>query len=287
MSGLVTVKSATMRFMSALLVLLAAALPARAQFYFGSPDQGPGFLSSLPLIGSALEQDMPGVANPWSPFVWPPRIDGEVRFRAIGLTMTQGKFWDRAVDFYADLNKDLGIVDQVVTVETMARVQLSRLSLRVHYEAYVRGFVGQWGELDWPPFRLGADVDFFSRNGLRLGADVDGSVNHPVFTYSHPQHAPERISFGRPLTAGVYLAYNPFGTGGLSPSLETRARWPVRQYSRVTEYEIAAGLKTPQTVLGRGALRGGWRYTEIECRERQKELSAKWSGVFAEYVFLY
>jgi len=201
--------------------------------------------------------------------------------------MTQGKFGDRTRGIYFDLHKDLGIVDRVVTVETMARLQLSRLSLRIHYEAYVRGFVGQWGEFDWPQFRLGADVDLFSRNGFRLGANLDGNLNHPVFTYSHPGHDPERVSLARPVTAGVHLAYNPFGTGGLSPSFETRARWPLRQYSRLTEYEIAAGLKTPQTVLGRGALRGGWRYTEIECRERQKELSAKWSGVFAEYVFLY
>ncbi len=271
----------------ALLAVLASDLAADAQVLVpGGPLTG--ILQPLSPLGKALEQDLPGVANPASPYVWPPSFGAELRVRPILIYWSQGTVSDPSGSFSLDLFQDLGFVERIVMVEGMARVQLSRFSLRGTYTGFVRNYWGARGNLDWPEFRIGADLDLVQRKGLRVGVNFDGSPwANPKFSFTRPGIGSESIVGGRPVSAGVHIAWNSPGWGGLAPSFEARARWPIREATKVTEYEVAGGLKGPATVLGTSALRGGWRYTHMSFSGHGREIKATWSGFFAEYVFLF
>jgi hypothetical protein len=262
-------------------------LPANAQVLV---PEGPvtGILRPQSPLGRALEQDMPGIANPASPYVWPPSFGAEIRVRPILIYSAQGTVSDPSGSFSLDLFQDLGFVERIFLVEGMARLQLSRFSLRGTYTAFVRNYSGSQGNLDWPEFRFGADLDLVQRKGLRVGVNIDGAPwANPKFSFTRPGIGSESIEGGRPVTAGVHIAWNPPGWGGLAPSLEARARWPLRDATKVTEYEVAGGIKSPATVLGTSALRGGWRHTHMDFSGHGREIEATWSGFFAEYMFLF
>lgn len=271
----------------ALLMIFVSHLSANAQVLV---PEGPvtGILQPLSPLGKALEQDLPGIANPASPYVWPPSFGAEVRVRPILIYWSQGTVSDPSGSFSLDFLQDLGFVDRIFLVEGMARLQLSRLSLRGTYTGFVRSYSGSLGNLDWPEFRFGADLDILQRKGLRVGVNIDGTPwAQPKFSFTRPRIGSECIEGGRPVTAGAHIAWNPPGWGGLAPSFEARARWPIREATKVTEYEVAGGIKSPATVLGTSALRGGWRYTHLDFSGNGREVKATWSGFFAEYVFLF
>lgn len=247
-----------------------------------------GIISPPSLLGKILEKELPGITDPASPYVWPPSFGAELSVRPIIVYWAEGTVSDPSGSFSLDFHRDLGFVERIVMVEGTARFQLSRFSLRGNYTGFVRNYWGSHGNLDWPEFRIGADLDLVQCNGLRVGVNADGSPwSRPRFSFSRPGIGAHSIEGGRPVSAGVHVAWNPPGWGGLAPSFEARARWPIREATKVTEYEVAGGLKTPATVLGTSALRGGWRYTHLDFSAQGRDVKATWSGFFAEYVFLF
>lgn len=245
--------------------------------------------SWFPPIGNIIENNVPGLANPLSPFVFPPYFQGEAKARPAFSWVTEKTFRAPHLGISLDLDKDLGYDNDFIVIELMVRAQAANLSLRAHYDAYASFLsTDRNSHLDWPPFRVGADWDFLNRNSLRFGANVDVTWDQPKFGVQLPLVGTQYIKWNRPITAGIHAAFNPPGRGGLSFSFDTRARWPVIDKTRVTEFEIAGGVRTPETVLGSTAVRAGWRYTIIDLRTNDPfEMDLTWSGVFGELVYFY
>jgi hypothetical protein len=274
--------------LAALLALVMAGAPGPAPARSLTEVTACHVVGQVPFSGSPVEEDVPGLTNPANPFVFPPFLRGELRARPICIFSTKNEFNVPSRGISVNLDKDLEFEDTVVIVDCMARAQVARFSLRAHYDAWLTTFKSDWGHLNWPPFRLGGEVDLVNTNGLRFGADLDITWEQPVFSAVLPVLGTTSIRWRRLLTAGAHLAYSPPGLGGIAPSLETRVRWPLTKDSRITEFEIAAGATAPLTVLGTTGFRGGWRYTAIELRTRHDfELDLSWSGVFCELVYFY
>jgi hypothetical protein len=245
-----------------------------------------GFFGRIPLLGSMVEDDMPGAANPTNPFVYPFYFGGEAYVRPVVVCWADGQFKDPLTSTVVDLHRDANLPARLSYVEFMARVQLSRFSLRGHLFTFLDIYRSSLGRLDQPEFRLGADVDLVSRKGLRFGANLDGNFRHPTFNVTLPSGITYFESGARPVTAGVHLAWFPYGWWGLAPTFEARARWPIVQRTKVTEVEVAGGLKIPATVLGSSGIRGGWRWHKTEIKDFA-ETEITWSGFFLDYVFFY
>jgi hypothetical protein len=116
---------------------------------------------------------------------------------------------------------------------------------------------------------------------------MDFYATRPSFTLDDPVLGVVNIEAPRPATVGAHIALNPVSIGRLSVSMEGRARRSIRTGTRINEYEIAAGLKTPETVLGTVALRGGFRYSDIGLEQNNHQVDVKWSGFFGELVYHY
>ncbi|MDQ7783689.1 MAG: hypothetical protein RDU20_12470 [Desulfomonilaceae bacterium] len=245
-------------------------------------------LSSIPLVGNLLNADFPGAANPGMPLVFPPTFHGEVRARALYLYSQKQRFSNPVLGFSTDLHTDLGFNDEGALIEVTARAQAGRYSFRAHYDEWLTTFKSGNGNLSWPNYRMGLDLDLYHTPTFRFGANCDINWDHPVLNAAPPGMTAIHVEWDRPATAGVHAAYNPFGHGGLALTCETRVRWPITENSRITEFEASGGLKGPETVTGTSALRGGWRYTTIDLRkDKAFELDIVWSGIFLEYVYTY
>jgi len=274
----------------ALILLLATVSASAAQaLSTGTTGTLAGcIVSQVPSSGNPVQEDVPGLTNPLIPFVFSPVLKGELRGRPIFTVATSGEFKMPSAGISIKLAKDLGFEEDVVIVDLMARAQIARLSIRTIYDTWLSTFRSDLGHLSWPPFSAGMDIDLVNTSSVRLGANLDVYSQQPAFSIVLPVLGTTSIKWQRPATAGIHLAYNPVGMGGLAPSLEARARWPIIKDSRVTEYEIAGGATTPLTILGTTALRAGWRYTTIELRRKAEfELDLTWSGLFGELVYLY
>lgn len=211
-----------------------------------------------------------------------------MKARPIFELVTEQTLRDPKLGTLLHLERDLGFDDRFTLIEVMARAQAASLSVRAHYESPLSTFKSRLGHLDWPPFRTGLDLDLVSRRSWRFGINADVYWERPEFGGILPIVGSRFITWNRPVTAGIHAAFNPPGWGGLAPSFDSRARWPLTDSSRVTEFEVAGGLSTPQTVLGSTAIRGGWRYTRIELRNSDPaELDLTWSGIFGELVYFY
>jgi len=285
MSHICPAKIAAGTIASLLLVLFAAA-NAHPQMAAQGQDPFADLISKLPFLRNALEERQPGLTDPASPLVQTPAFRLEARFRTLWVTMTQGGFTFPEHNLSIGFKSDLGIPDNVAMTEAMARGQIGRVSLRIHYDGYTRQFQGSQGYFQWPEFRIGADFDLVERNGLRAGVNADACTEDPTLSYSLAAGPVELRHWPKPFTVGVHAAWNPFGWGGLSSSLEVRYRWPGKSDTRVNELELAAGVKAPQTVLGTTGVRGGWRYTIMELNQPDFQSKVKWSAPFAE-VFWY
>lgn len=245
-------------------------------------------LSSMPIVGNMLNSDFPGIANPRMPFVFPPMFRGEIKARAIYLFPQKQEFSNPELGFATDLESDLGFNDEGGVIELMARAQIGRFSVRAQYDEWLETFKSANGHLNWPVYRMGLDVDLYNNAAFRFGVNCDINWDEPILSAAVPNQRTFSIEWDRPMTAGLYVSYNPFGYGSIALSLDSRVRWPISANSRITEFEIAGGLKGPTTVTGASALRGGWRYTSIELRKGNNfELDIVWSGIFAEYVYMY
>jgi hypothetical protein len=140
----------------------------------------------------------------------------------------------------------------------------------------------------WPTIWFGADYDVIERDAWRAGLTFDVTPIYPKFTIAPNPVAAVHFEAVRPATLGLFFLFKPRDMGGMTPSIEARARRGVRTGSRMNEAELAVGIKTPETVLGTVALRGGWRYTTIECYdEKDHVIRPTFSAYFLEMVHYY
>lgn len=271
----------------AFLLMLLSGPPVFAQMWPPLPDFAARLINRLPCALAAVEQDQPGIANPFNPFVFPPRFAAELNARPMLVFMSHGKFQGPAAGIELHLDKDLQCPDKVSMIEIAARGQAGRFSVRVVYDAYMTTFQGKLGTFNWPSARFGGDIDLIQGNGFRAGIDGDFIWEKPSLSIDLPGPADILIQWNRPGTAGIHASYNPPTWGGLSSTIEARCRLPLTQESRVTEVELSAGVKSPETFLGTSGLRAGWRYSSFELRSASNDLDVTWWGVFGEYVYLY
>lgn len=273
----------------ALFILSSSGSPASAQSGLIPPGGATRMLSSMPFLGRFFNADFPGVADSRVPLVFPPMFRGEIRGRAMYLSAIKQSFNNTRRGISVDLQEDLGFSNAGALIEVMARAQFGRYSVRAHYDEWIETFGSNNGHLNWPVFRMGLDVDLYGDASFRVGLNCDINWDEPIFSVAAiPGRGALQIQWDRPVTAGLHAAYNPFGYGGLAISCETRVRLPITSDSRITEFEIAVGVRGPATLLGATSLRGGWRYTSIELRKfNVSELDIRWSGLFGELVYFY
>lgn len=274
-------------FLMALLLICFSA-PVKAQDCAPLPDPVAYFFSRAPLLSKTVDHDQPGIANPAAPMVGPFCFSGEARIRPIWQTLTSAEYRDPVTGVTLDLKRDLGFAERGVVLESMARFQFSRVSGRIHYEANLNAIRGDLGFFDWPDVRYGVDVDLLCNKGFRLGLDMDLNRFETFFAFGLPNGTSGVVRGGLPLTMGVHAAYNPAGYCGLSSSFEARVRWPISTGSKITEAEITAGIKSPATIIGISALRGGWRYMQISFSDNAgREVDVKTSGAYIDYTFFF
>jgi hypothetical protein len=265
--------------------------PATAQTCV-SYDPFSSILPGVDILKKTLEQDMPGLVDKRIPFVCPPTFGAEARVRAIFMNLSGG-LHDDNTDQTFDFTGDLGYEQQGIIIESIVRLQFSRLSLRGVYDAYLRTFRGggAGGRFDWPEFHYGFDFDLYNTPCVRFGLDMDFYPRQPTFSVRQLPGIVAATSVSivapRPVTAGLYFVYNPINIGSLQWSFETRARRSVRTGTKIDEVEVATGVLTPETVLGEIGLRGGYRYTKLELQSDPYVTKARWSAWFGELVYYF
>src|SRR3990170_4346420 len=94
---MISTKSKSKKLMSALLTALLLVwlnTLAQAQNSGPLPDPVAAFLGRMPLppLSKAIDQDLPGVANPAAPMVSLPYFSGEARIRPIWQTLLSGEY---------------------------------------------------------------------------------------------------------------------------------------------------------------------------------------------------
>ncbi|MBI5250974.1 MAG: hypothetical protein HY912_15910 [Desulfomonile tiedjei] len=266
-----------------LFLILLTVEPSHAQLWSGMSDPL-GYVSThLPQMGNKAPSDL-GSLWGWSPFSFAPSFRGELKASAMLVSLERGKFSNANSGVSLDFIKDLAFEKQGFLVETMARTQLSRFALRLHYEAYTKNLSGTRGSLQWPQWRVGGDLDLMDSGGLRFGLNIDSVWTQPTFSYSLPIAGNDLIVWPRPVTVGFHASYNPSDFESITPSVEIRYRHPAVTGSLVKELEIAIGAKTPRSSRGTSGLRAGWRYTSMEYDVADRFIDVTWSSFFAEYV---
>lgn len=243
-------------------------------------------LSRMPSIGGIFESEMPGITRPDAPLVFTPIFGGELRVRPIFIDFS-GTLKNTETNEELSLLDDLGFVEQGILVETMARIKISRLSLRVHNDGYLRTFRGEPGRLDWPEWRVGADLDLIDTRPFRFGVNMDFYWDQPSFSAQTPAGVSVGIGSPRPATWGGHVLLNCGNPCAIRYTVEARGRLSLREGSRIDEVEAAAGLMTPEMVIGNVAIRGGYRRTWLKLEASSREVRIHWSGVFGELVFWY
>ena len=196
----------------------------------------------------------------------------------------QGEFRARPTIAYItndSVRNKLGFTKEGYFIDLMVRLQLNRLSVRLDYEPgdFVTKRNGAEARFSYNIYRLGADFDFVQWNKSRLGINLDYDLSNPelfmspffiddtIFTHPVIRRLGLRLAGENPMTLGFHFVYNPVRSFcGVTGILETRARWPVAG-AQVTDWEISAGLKTPETVLGSWAWKFGFRNTNITFQD--------------------
>lgn len=267
-----------------LLPLLLLVLPA---FFLGTA-RAQSLLPSAegPSLRDAFAPRAPNFCDPSTWFVFLPAFRGEAKVRPLFVYLS-GDVQDSQSGLTYSLGSEVSIPKHVVVVETMVRGQISPFSLRVHYDAYLNQFRGSNAKLDWPDWRIGMDFDLIDRGAVRLGLNFDVYPQRPEVSVSLPQVGNVEYSFPRPATGGIHCIWNPVDVSGMSLSLEARARRSLRTGTRIDEVDLAAGVKSAGTILGRVAVRGGWRYTVMGLDTSAYEFRPRWSSVFGEVVYYY
>ncbi len=260
-------------------------------------------VSSLPC---ARAQGFFGIADPGSPFIFPPGLQGEARVTPTWMGIASGHNSIPSLMIDWSLRNQFDMTKSYLFIDTMLRLGVGRFSVRGHYEP--REFVGRTrfrnnpqlhvaeARLDYSGIRVGGDVDFFIFYGARVGANIDLDLYRPIFTEaSQTGNGGKKIQGDSALTWGGHATYSPgLSVYGVSGVVEVRARWPLLGTS-VTDLELAGGLRGPESVLGAAALRFGWRSTSLEFHDKQSfnnavvntEFDAVLSGWFGQLVYYY
>ncbi len=263
-------------------------------------------LLTMANLSCARAQGFFGIADPGSPFVFPPGLQGEARVTPIWIGIASGRNSLPALGIDWSLRRQFDMTRSYLFIDTMLRVGVGRFSLRGHYEP--REFVGTTryrnnpqsnvaeARLDYSGIRVGGDVDFFLMYDLRFGVNVDLDLYKPIFTEAiQTGNGGKKIEGESALTWGIHATYSPVASlYGVSGEFEVRARWPILGTS-VTDVELAAGLRGPESVLGAAALRFGWRSTTLEFYDNQvynyatvrSEFNAILNGWFCQLVYYY
>ena len=270
-------------------------------------------------LNSFFSEDIPGAFNAAMPLLFPPYFGGEIRIRPTSTNLMKGevkldtgiqgvsteKWYDLETGQLDNGRPVLGLSSKGSYVETMLRLQFSRLSLRGYVNAYLREIPATDGDVDWFTYRFGADLDIVNSYGLRIGPAIDWyPETFRTKFYNLVLNGTRGITIKpyTPVTIGFYAAYNPFTSWAVSPTAEIRFQWPwpYRQGEKLhgrplqlTNWEYAVGLKLPKTVLGSTGLRFGYTETKVEfaggkgSSNRGIPVSIQWSGIFGELVWLY
>ncbi len=281
---------------------LFGAAPASAQV----PGPPTGVLSALagylPFGGTGSP------AEEVTPLFFPPYFGAEMRGRLLGIQTTKATL-QTPVAFY-DFKDSLGLSSTIALMEAMFRLQFSRFSVRLHItsklsdyslpESLIAPGPPAWNQFGFSDpnsgvrYRLGGDLDLVLMMRSRLGVCLDYDLDSPFFkAFVGPVGGLNQVQSiqGQPaLTLGTYAVFNPaFSWCRYSVILEARGRWPVSDRTKVTEYEFAGGIKTPETGLGSLALRGGYRNTQVDMwgGNFNREVQFQWSGWFGELVYYY
>lgn len=246
-----------------------------------------------------------GLTDISSPLVFIPHLQGELQVKPIWVRIESGQQTLPSVGTAWNLRNQFGLDETPLFVDIMCRFQISRFSLRIVYE--IRDFVGKKKVVDRPDqpeaearfsytgIRLGGDFDIFQRYKTRVGMNMDYDLFPPIFNEAVQTIGGKKISGPAALTLGIHAVYNPITNFyGLSPVVEARVSWPILG-TEVTDLELAIGVKAPETVLGSLALKGGYRRTNVEFKDRQMfngvpvstGFDAIMRGWFAELAYYY
>ena len=256
-------------------------------------------------LPNAFAQSLFGLLNPTSPFVYSPGLRGEARVTPIWIAITGGNETVPAFGLVWNLRDQFNMTPSHLFLDTMLKFSAGRFSVRGHYEP--RELVGRTNfrntpygygasaRLDYSGIRLGTDVDFFGPYGIYVGGNLDYDLYRPVFTESIETAGGKKIIGDSALTWGVHAVVNPVSSYyGVSGMFEVRARWPLSG-AEVTDLELAAGARTPETILGSMALRFGWRHTKISFGASQTynavpvstRFDAVLDGWFGQFCYYY
>jgi hypothetical protein len=260
----------------------------------------------FPAGGSpAAAQELSGLIDGFSPVISLPRLQGEMKGRLTWVQLVNGNQSIPDLGINWDLKDNFNLSGGHLFLDYMVRVQLSRLSGRLYYE--VRDFDGiapfqniagqpsSTARFTYTGIRLGADFDIFQRNRSRFGVDMDFDLYSPNFTESIQTLGGKSITGPAAVTIGIHGVYNPvFFLWGVSTMLEGRARWPLSD-TKVTDWELSAGLVSPETMLGTMALKGGYRRTRVQFKDSQlfqnagasTDFDITMGGVFGELIYYY
>ena len=259
------------------------------------------FLGVALVLGCALPnagaEDVPGLTNPYSPLICPPAFHTEVKVSTIWVGFTSGKVTMTSTSSEWGLKEAFGMDRTFLFLDTMVRLQFGRFSLRAHYEP--REIVGvthfqhdptarkAQARLDYSGIRLGADIDVYQWDMSRIGLNFDYDLYPMIFTEANETPGGVALRGKDVTTLGLHAVYNPISTFyGVSGVVEFRARWPLSQ-TQVTEVEISAGVKTPETVLGAMSARAGYRSTSLELSGAGRTLDGILGGWFAELAYFF
>ncbi len=270
------------------LVLMAGVFyPSRGQAFAPTFGSYPVCDQSGRSAGSILENEMPGITNTWSPLIFPPIFRADTKVRLV-FTEFYGKVENKDTGVSSDLVHDLRYVSQGINWELMSRVQVSRIGLRGHYDAYMRTYRSRAGRFDWPNVRFGADLELVLTRSTRFGVDLDFYPDRPRFSSDVGPLGLVELETPRASSVGIHLAYNSPECGTLGWSFEGRARHDFRNSrTGLRELDLALGIKSPETALGTLSLRGGWRYTNIIMITNSIEANIHWSAIFGELIYFF
>jgi hypothetical protein len=254
-------------------------------------------------VTPCVAQVFPGLANPFSPVFSFPPLQAETKASLIWVQLLKGKQTIPAVSQTFQFRDYWGMERSATFLDAMVRLQVGPFSARLNYgmryfkgeEGFTgiplpAGVVGQ-AAFDYTGLRIGGDFDVLRWNGSRIGIDMDYDLYHPYLTVT----SMGETSGPSALTLGFHVVLSPpYNAYGFSGIAEGRARWSIAG-SNVTDWEVAAGFKTVETVLGVVALRSGYRQTTIEFKDWTTYLQAPWraevdvtmGGWFGELVYYY
>lgn len=269
------------------LIITGAPISAHSQMFSEPQGQFPVIMPPFNPVESTMAVDTKGMTDSSSPFIFPPIFRAEARGGPLYWNIW-GSVEDPTTGTDLDFQDDLGMIKYGFLFNFALRLQVGRASARGHWDIYFRNFRGADSDLKLPTFRFGVDYDLISRPNFRLGLNLDVHEPRPQIKLNDPRVGGRYdINGGRPFTGGFHAEINPSNLGNMSASLFASYRMSLRTSSKLDELEVAAGLRTPETMLGTLGLRGGWRFSRYNFQGSGLEIKSTMSGYFLEMVYFY